>query len=73
MASSTPPSDKAGGPIERVASSPTAVELFFGHCSLLTAVGSGARAADEILGGQRGLVKNSGVNGTEGSDIPFEI
>ena len=73
MASSTPSFDEAGGPIGRVAFSPAAVGLIFGHSSLLTTVGSGAGAADEMLGRKRGLAKNSGVNGTEGSDIPYRI
>ena len=64
MASSTPPSDEAGGPIGRIASSSAAVGLFSGHSSLLTVAGSRAGAADEMLGGQWGLAKNSGVNGT---------
>ena len=34
---------------------------------------SGRGLADETLAGQRGLAKNSGVSGTEGSDIPFGI
>ena len=52
MASSTPPSDEAGEPIERIASSPTVFGLFSGHSSLLTTVGSRAGAADEMLRGQ---------------------
>ena len=70
MESLTPPFDEAGGPIGRIASSPTAVGLFSGHSSLLTVARSKTGATDEMLGGQRGLAKNSGVNGTEGSDIP---
>ena len=73
MASSTLSPDEAGGPIERVASSLAAVGLFSEHSSLLTAAGSGAGATDEMLGGQRGLAKNSGVNRTKGSGIQFGI
>ena len=73
MASSTPSFDEDGGPIERIASSQTVVGLFSGHSSLLTAAGSMVGADDEMLGGQRGLAKNSGVNGTEGSNIPSGI
>ena len=47
--------------------------LLSGHSSLLTVAGSGAGTIDEVLRGQRGLEKNSRVNGTEGSVIPSGI
>ena len=71
MASSILLLDEAGVPIGRFASSPTAVGLV--SSSSLPTVGSRAGSADEMLGGQRGLVKNSRVSGSEGSSIPSGI
>ena len=73
MASSTPSTDEVGGPIGRIASSPATIGLFSGHPSLLTTAGSRTGVADEMLWGQRGLAKNSGVNRTEGFGIPSRI
>ena len=65
MAFTIPPPDEAVGPIERFASSPTVVGLVSGCSSSLPTAGSRAGAADEMLGGQQGLAKNSGVSRTE--------
>ena len=73
MAFLIPPPEEAGGSIGRFASSPTAVGLVSGCSSSMPTAGSRAGAADEMLGGQRGLAKNSGVSGNEGSDIPYGI
>ena len=73
MAFSIPLPDEADGPIRRFASSLAAVGLVSGCYSLLPIAGSRDGEADEMLGGQRGLAKNSGVSGTEGSVIPSGI
>ena len=73
MEFSIPPPGEAGGPIRRFASSPAAVGLVSESFFFMPTTTSRAGAADEMLEGQRGLVKNSGVSGIEGFGIPFGI
>ena len=73
MTSSTLAPDGVESSVRRAAASLATAGVSSEHSVWPIAPGSGIGAADEVLGGHRGLEKKYGVRGTEGSGIMSRI